>query len=87
MKLADQVDRLEQAVAAHLEESGTIRADISALKELAKELKDVPAIVKRVEKAFWIVFVAVIGVIVSNFWSKPHVQQSLPPVQQVARNG
>lgn len=86
MKLMDRVDKLETAVVNHLEESGQIRADIAALKELAKELKDVPAIVKRVEKAFWIVFIAVIGVIVSNFWSNNHVK-SVPEVQQVTRNG
>lgn len=83
MKLADRVDSLQAAVEDHLRESGSIKADIAALKDLAKELKDVPAIVKRVEKAFWIVFVAVIGVVVSNYWRPRYVnQQSVSQVQQ-----
>lgn len=79
MKLAE----LEKVVVKHLEESGTIRADIAALKLVANELKDVPALMKRVEKAFWIVFIAIVGVLVSNFWSHPHdLHQNLPQVQQ-----
>lgn len=83
MKLAERVDKIENAVVKHLEESGTIRADIAALKLVANELKDVPALMKRVEKAFWIVFIAVVGVLVSNFWSRPHdLHNDLPKVQQ-----
>lgn len=79
MKLSE----LEKVVVAHLEESGTIRADIAALKLVANELKDVPALMKRVEKAFWIVFVAIVGILVSNFWSRPHdLHQNLSQVQQ-----
>lgn len=83
MKLEARVDKLEAAVVNHLEESGFIRADIEALKKVADELKDVPAIVKRVEKAFWIVFIAVVGVIVSNYWSRPYdLHHDLPQMQQ-----
>lgn len=53
MKMSDRMDRLESVVEKHLEESGSIRTDISALKAFAKEAKDLPSDMKWVKRAFW----------------------------------
>lgn len=71
MKLSERVDKIESALVRHLEESGTIRADLAWLKKAFWTLTAA-------------VIAATVAHFITP--GEYHDNQSLPKVQQVSRN-